>query len=70
MYTVKTNDGAPKVLGAGVPIRSDGTAKSYVQLLRTGVLIEVVPVSPLAVGAYNPATPLLASSAPFTVTVG
>lgn len=70
MYTVKTNDGAPKVLGSGVPVRANGTASSYVQLLRTGVLIEVVPVTPIAVGPYDPSTPLLASSAPFTVTVG
>ena len=69
VYIVKTNDGAPKVLGTGSVIGSKGVAKTYAQLLRTGVLELVVPVSPLTTGPFDPATPLLAQSAPFTVTI-
>lgn len=70
VWIVKTNDGAPKVLGTGSSVNAKGIAKSYVQLLRTGVLKLVVPAGLLAAGPYDPATPVLAESAPFTVTIG
>lgn len=70
VWIIKTNDGAPKVLGTGSSVNSKGIAKSYVQLMRTGVLKLVVPAGLLAAGPYDPATPVLAESAPFTVTIG
>ena len=68
-YIVKWNDGAPRVLGTGTVIGATGVARTYVQLLRTGVLQVVVPQSPLPAGAFDPATPLLGQSARFTVTI-
>jgi hypothetical protein len=70
VWIVKTNDGAPKVLGTGSNVNAKGVAKSYVQLLRTGVLKLVVPAGLLTAGPYDPATPVLAESAPFTITIG
>ncbi len=70
VWIVKTNDGAPQVLGTGSNVNAKGVAKSYVQLLRTGVLKLVVPAGLLTSGPYDPATPVLAESAPFTVTIG
>ena len=68
-YIVKWNDGAPRVLGTGTVIGSGGVARTYVQLLRTGVLQVVVPQSPLVAGPFDPTTPLRAQSARFTVTI-
>jgi len=68
-YIVKWNDGAPRVLGTGTVIGASGVAKTYVQLLRTGVLQVVVPQSPLVAGPFDPTTTLLAQSARFTVTI-
>jgi hypothetical protein len=68
-YIVKWNDGAPRVLGTGTVVGGSGVAKTYVQLLRTGVLQVVVPQSPLVAGPFDPTTPLLAQSARFTVTI-
>ncbi len=70
MYTIKTTNGASKVLGSGAPIRANGTAGSYVQLQTSGELTLVVPVAPLAVGPYSTSTPVLAQSAPIPVTIG
>ena len=58
------------MLGTGTAIAASGVARTYVQLLRTGVLEVVVPSSPLVAGPFDPAAPLLARSAPFTVTIG
>ena len=68
-YIVKWNDGAPRVLGTGTVVGGSGVAKTYVQLLRTGVLQVVVPQSPLVAGPFDPTTTLLAQSARFTVTI-
>lgn len=68
-YIVKWNDGAPRVLGTGTVIGSSGVARTYVQLLRTGILQVVVPPSPLVAGPFDTTTPLLAQSARFTVTI-
>ena len=70
VWIVKTNDGAPKVLGTGSSVNAKGVATTYAQLLRTGVLTLVVPVGLLTAGPYDPATPVLAESAPFTITIG
>jgi hypothetical protein len=70
VWIVKTNDGAPKVLGTGSSVNAKGVAKTYAQLLRTGVLKLVVPAGLLTAGPYDPATPVLAESAPFTITIG
>ncbi len=68
-YVIKWNDGAPRVLGTGTVISGSGVTRTYVQLLRTGVLQVVVPQSTLPAGAFDPATPLLGQSARFTVTI-
>ena len=68
-YIVKWNDGAPRVLGTGAVLSRTGTAKTYAQLQRTGVLQLVVPSSALASGPFDPTTPLLAQSSRFTVTI-
>ena len=57
VWIVKTNDGAPKVLGTGSNVNAKGVAKSYVQLLRTGVLKLVVPAGLLTAGPYDPGDP-------------
>ena len=51
------------ILGTGSSVNANGIAKSYVQLLRTGVLKLVVPAGLLTAGPYDPATPVLAESA-------
>jgi hypothetical protein len=48
---------------------SAGARCASSQLLRTGVLKLVVPAGLLAAGPYDPSTPVLAESAPFTVTI-
>jgi hypothetical protein len=68
-YIVKWNDGGPRVLGTGAVLSRTGTAKTYAQLLRTGILQIVVPSSGLTAGPFDPTTPLLAQSSRFTVTI-
>jgi len=68
-YIVKWNDGGPRVLGTGAVLSRTGTAKTYAQLLRTGILQIVVPSSALTAGSFDPTTPLLAQSSRFTVTI-
>jgi len=76
LYILIVNHGAPRVISTGSVVGSAGLAKTYAVLQRTGVLKLVIPKTPLAgspdsVGTYpfDPATPLLAESAEFTVTV-
>jgi hypothetical protein len=76
LYILIVNHGAPRVISTGSAVGSSGLAKTYAVLQRTGVLKLVIPATPLAgspdsVGTYpfDPATPLLAESAEFTVTV-
>ena len=59
----------PGAVGTGTVIRGAGIARTYVQLLRTGVLQVVVPRTPSPAGAFDPVAPPLAQTARFTVTI-
>jgi hypothetical protein len=50
-------------------LSADGTASGYLRLAATDKIIAYVPVTPVTTSNWNPDSPVLAQSAPVTITV-